>query len=93
MNHSPDTSGIRQMWAPGRDARVELAKASGLPRAVVDRALAGLWNVVSSRRRSVFVGIGAFEWRPWKRPLPTGRKVRTWRLAFKPSRYAERWHG
>ena len=93
MNRNPDTRGICRYWKPGEDDRVLLAEASGLPRESVDLALAGLWKVLSSRRRTKLVGFGVFEWRPWRRPLPTGRMLETWRLAFKPSRYAKKWRG
>jgi len=93
VNSKPNMSGIVRYWRTGEDDRIELARASGLSKATVDRALAGLWKVLLSKRRTKFVGFGVFEWRPWRRPLPTGKVVETWRLAFKPSRYAKRFGG
>lgn len=91
MNPNPDLSGITKYWKPGEDDRELLRRhAGGLPREHVDAFLRGLWNLVSSRRRTRLVGFGAFEWRPWRNRLPTGRFVETWRLAFKPSRYARK---
>lgn len=93
MNSCPDTSGITKYWKRGEDDRLDLAKASGLAEREVDRALDGLWSVILSRRRTKFVGFGTFEWRPWRRRIPTGKAVEAWRLAFKPSRYAKKYKG
>lgn len=93
MNSSPDTSGIRKRWVPGEDDRVDLKRNSGLSPAQVDRALAGLWKTILSKPRTKIVGFGTFEWKFWRRRIPTGRMVETWRLAFKPSRYAKKYGG
>lgn len=87
MNLNADTSGIERRWRPGEDDRVALAKYSGLTRRQTDAALAGLWRLLVSKRRTKFVGWGVFEWKPWRNRIPTGRFVETWRLAFKPCRY------
>ena len=94
MNLDPSIRGITKYWRAGADDRALLAKAAGgLPGRYVDAFLAGLWELVSRRRRTKLVGFGVFEWRPWRRRLPTGRKVSTWRLVFKPSRYSRRYDG
>ena len=100
MNVDPNTSGITKYWRDGADDRRlvldELSLGSGgrrVGRGHVDELLRALWAVVSRRRRTKLVGFGVFEWRPWRRRLPTGRMVETWRLAFKPSRYAKRYKG
>lgn len=94
MNRHPKTQGITGRWMKGLDNRVELQWFAGMaPRRRVDGFLEGLWRLVASRRRTKFVGFGVFEWRPYRKRLPTGRTVETWRLAFKPSRYAKRYKG
>lgn len=99
MNRNPDCSGISRYWKPGEDDRCALHAAvrrrlgPATPRYQVDAFLDSLWEVLSGRRRTKFVGVGAFEWRPWRKRIPTGRMVETWRLAFKPSRYAEKYKG
>lgn len=92
MNRNPEIRGIMKYWKPGEDDRV-LLKDRGLPRRYVDLFLDALWRVVSTRRRTKFVGFGAFEWRPWRKRLPTGKMVETWRLAFKPGRYLPKYKG
>lgn len=87
MNDKPDTKGIERRWVPGEDDRALLATYSGLRPRQVDDALDGLWRLLASRPRTKFVGFGVFEWKRWCNRIPTGRKVSTWRLAFKPSRY------
>lgn len=82
--------GISKRWVPGRDARVDIREASGLSRVAVDKVLDALWRHVVSNPRTKIVGIGVFEWRRWRHPIPTGRMVETWRLAFKPSQYLRR---
>lgn len=86
MNARPDTTGIDRHWVPGEDDRVLLASRSGLGRRQVDAALDGLWDLVASRRRTKFVGLGVFEWKRWRNRIPTGRFVDVWRLTFRPSR-------
>lgn len=93
MNRDPNYNGITRYWKPGEDDRLLLAKETRLSFASVDMFLDGLWRLVSSRRRTKFVGVGVFEWRPWRCRLPNGKHVRTWRLVFRPSRYAERYRG
>ena len=93
MNRRPDQSGITKYWRVGEDDRCDLRQRTALSDSVVDRMLKGLWETIRSRRRTKFVGFGVFEWRPYRRRLPTGRMVETWRLAFKPSRYAEKYKG
>lgn len=94
MNMDPDLRGITKYWKPGEDDRELLRRRAGrLPRRYVDLFLHGLWSLVSSRRRTKIVGLGSFEWKPWKNRLPTGKFVETWRLAFKPSRYLPKYKG
>ena len=93
MNRKPDMSGISRYWKPDEDDRVWLARYGGLTREQTDNALKGLWKLILSKPRTKFVGFGTFEWRPWRRRIPTGRMVDTWRLAFKPSRYVKRFGG
>lgn len=96
MNRDPDYSGITRYWTPGEDARCEiLERAKAMARRAVrredvDAVLDAMWETVLCNRRTVIVGIGAFEWRPWRRRIPTGRKVSTWRLVFKPSQHLKR---
>ena len=58
--------------------------------AKVDSFLDALLELVRSRKRTLLVGFGSFEWKhdPHKR-IPTGEMVETWRLAFKPGRYVK----
>lgn len=93
MNRNPNCEGITRYWKTGEDDRVELRRLTGVSRGTVDLLMSSLWELLTSKRRTKFVGIGVFEWRPCRRRLPTGRVVETWRLAFKPSRYAERYNG
>jgi hypothetical protein len=96
-NKKPNTSGITRYWAPGHDARCLLedellargCEPDGLKERI-DGFLDALMAVVGGNRRSVFVGVGAFAWSPWTARLPDGRRVETWHLAFKPSRYVEK---
>lgn len=89
---------IDKRWKDG-DGRLRLAELlmlntdSGCARQKVDTFLDALLELVRTRKRTMIVGFGAFEWRRWKHPIPTGRKVETWRLAFKPSKYvrARKW--
>ena len=90
MKTKTDRSGIEKRWVAGEDDRVWLAKYSGLTRSQTDRALEGLWRLLVSKPRTKFVGFGAFEWKPWRNRIPTGKFVETWRLAFRPCRYASR---
>ena len=83
-----NTSGIEKRWIPGEDDRVLLASYSGLTPPQVDNALDGLWRLLVSKKRTKFVGFGVFEWKRWCNRIPTGRFVRTWRLAFRPCRYS-----
>ena len=84
-----DTSGIERRWVAGEDDRIWLSRYSGLSKAQTDRALNGLWKLLVSKPRTKFVGFGVFEWRPWRNRIPTGEFIETWRLAFRPSRYAK----
>lgn len=89
-----DTSGLSKRWVDGEDDRRLLQVKTGLVGEWrIDRFLDGLWRLVSSRRRTKFVGFGVFEWHPWRNRLPTGRVVKAWRLSFKPSKYARRYNG
>ena len=88
MKAKTDMSGIERRWVPGEDDRVWLAQYSGLSRKQTDKALAGLWQLLVSKPRTKFVGFGTFEWKRWRNRIPTGRFVETWRLAFRPCRYA-----
>ena len=98
-NRNPRQDGITKYWKPGEDDRPALLKYLRLDggrragRGHVDGFLSGLWRMLSSRRRTKFVGFGVFEWKPYRRRLPTGKTVETWRLAFKPSRYARKYGG
>jgi len=92
-NRDPRQDGITKYWKPGEDDRELLRLRMGAAREHVDGFLEGLWGLLRSRRRTKFVGFGVFEWRPYRRRLPTGRMVETWRLAFKPSRYAGKYGG
>lgn len=88
-----NTSGIAKRWVPGEDDRVWLMHYSGLTRKQTDRALDGLWRLIVSRPRTKIVGFGVFRWAPWRKRIPTGEFVETWRLAFKPSRYVKKYNG
>lgn len=88
MKAKTDMSGIERRWVPGEDDRVWLSHYSGLTRRQTDRALTGLWQLLVSKPRTKFVGFGTFEWKRWRNRIPTGRFVETWRLAFRPCRYA-----
>lgn len=99
-NRNPRQTGITKYWKPGEDDRGELLSLVRLEpgtrratRGHVDGFLRSLWSMLGSRRRTKFVGFGVFEWKPYRRRLPTGRMVETWRLAFKPSRYTEKYDG
>ena len=95
MNRKPNTSGIDKRWKEG-DGRVRLAELlflnpdSGHARAKVDGFLEAFRKLVWGRRRTVIVGFGTFEWRKWKNRIPTGERVETWRLAFKPGQHMRR---
>lgn len=93
MNRNPNTAGITKYWVKGSDDRGLLMKSCGCSAEATDRFLDGLWRLLTRRRRTKFVGVGVFEWRPWRNRLPSGRMVETWRLAFRPSRYAKRYGG
>lgn len=93
MNGNPNTLGISKYWKPGEDDRCALMGATRVGRDRVDAFLRGLWRIVSARRRTKFVGFGVFEWKPYRRRLPTGTMIETWRLVFKPSRYVKRYNG
>lgn len=97
---TPNTEGISRYWKKGEDDRAVLlremygATPDPADKPQVDQFLAALLNVVKRRRRTKFVGIGVFEWKPWNNRLPTGERVKTWRLTFKPSRYVKgKYHG
>jgi hypothetical protein len=47
------------------------------------RFVVALRDTVLARRRTEIRGLGVFEWRPCSRRIPTGRRVRTWRLVFR----------
>lgn len=89
-NHNPVQTGITKYWVAGEDDRCALRQATKQPRRLIDLMLDGLWTLISTRRRTKFVGFGVFEWRPYRRRLPTGKMVETWRLTFKPSRYVSK---
>lgn len=91
MNRNPETSGISRYWKAGEDDRVGVRERCGLGRKTVDAVLDALIGMVFSRRRTKIVGFGAFEWRRLRgKRIPTGQTVDTWRLAFKPGRYAKK---
>lgn len=83
---------IDKRWKKN-DGRTRLAELlmlnpdNGGSRQKVDSFLDALLRLVRTRRRTMLVGFGVFEWRRWKHPIPTGKTVETWRLAFKPSKY------
>lgn len=87
---------IERRWKKGKDDRLRLAELLCLnpdsicARAKVDSFLNALLELVRSRKRTLLVGFGSFEWKhdPHKR-IPTGEMVETWRLAFKPGRYVK----
>lgn len=87
MNRDPVTKGINKHWVPGVDDKVLIAKYSKLDQDQVDAAISALWRVLTTKKKSVLVGFGTFEWKRWHNRLPTGKFVKTWRLAFKPCRY------
>lgn len=92
MNKHPDTTGITKRWTD-EDARREILKESGCNPEQVDRVLLALSKVITRNRRTKIIGVGVFEWKPWKNRIPTGRFVETWRLAFKLSRYTNKYKG
>lgn len=97
MNKEPDTTGISRYWKAGEDARVDIHAVCHVEPDVIDGVISALQKVVTSRKRTKIVGFGVFEWKPWRNRIPTGRFVETWRLSFKPCRYAgkytEKKHG
>lgn len=92
-NRNPRQSGITKYWRVGYDDRCVLQQVTRQPKERIDTFMDGLWAVISTQRRTRFVGFGVFEWKPYRRRLPTGRMVETWRLAFKPGRYLEKYNG
>lgn len=93
MNPNPRTAGISKYWKAGEDDRCLLAESCGLEPGQIDAVLLGLGGLLATRRRTKLVGFGVFEWLPWRRRIPTGRVVETWKLAFRPSRYARKFKG
>jgi hypothetical protein len=93
VNRRPDTSGIDRHWKEGEDDRVLVGRLCGHSRRTVDSVLEALRRVIASSRRTKIVGFGVFEWKPWNNRLPTGMRVETWRLSFKPCRYREKYNG
>lgn len=93
MKRAYNVAGISKYWKRGEDDREVLARQLGLnpkdegDRSKVDGFLDALMHVVKRRRRTKFVGVGVFEWKPWESRIPTGERVSTWRLTFKPGRY------
>jgi nucleoid DNA-binding protein len=98
-NKNPNTAGITKYWDPEADARCALLErigSNGFPTVrakMVDCFLESLMELVNSQRRTTFVGVGTFNWSPWKARLPNGRTVKTWHLSFKPCRYKEKFNG
>lgn len=88
-----DTSGLTKRWVDGEDDRALLASKLPCGSMYTDAFLDALWELVSSRRRTKFVGFGVFEWHPWRNRLPTDKVVKAWRLSFKPSKYVRRYRG
>lgn len=100
MNTKPNISGINRYWKRGEDDRMLIARKMNLDpdlvenRTLVDKFLNALLATVKSRRRTKLVGFGVFEWKEWNNRLPTGERVETWRLTFKPGRYVKgKYHG
>ena len=93
MNANPDLTGISRYWKDGEDDRVVIHAACQVPPDTIDDVLSAIQKVVTSRRRTKIVGFGVFEWKPWRNRIPTGRFVKTWRLSFKPCRYAGKFKG
>lgn len=93
MNRHPDTTGITKRWTE-EDARREILKECGTVCGPdqVDRVLLALSKVITRSRRTKIIGFGVFEWKLWKNRIPTGRFIETWRLAFKQSRYSEKYN-
>ena len=92
-NRNPNTSGLERRWKPGEDDRVDLRDGCGVPRSHVDAVIDALQDLLLSRRRVKIVGFGSFEWKPWNNRLPTGARASSWRLVFRPSKYARRYNG
>lgn len=97
MNRRINMNGISRYWKPGEDDRTVIAEALyGTPdptqkqRTDLDKAIDALFSVVMTRRRTKIVGVGVFEWVPWNNRIPTGHKIETMRLKFKPGRYVRR---
>lgn len=93
MNIEPDTSGISRYWKSGEDNRVDIHAVCQVEPDIIDDVISAIQKVVTSRRRTKIVGFGVFEWKPWRNRIPTGRFVDTWRLSFKPCRYAKKFKG
>lgn len=94
MNSNPQMQGISRYWKEGEDDRLAVEAYSGASRKSIDSVLDALLETVCSRRRTKIVGFGVFEWKPWNKRLPTGKRVHAWSLKFKPGRYAkERYDG
>lgn len=97
-NLNPNTSGINRYWVEGEDDRhaIEakcIENRAGLFRKDIDAVLSALMDVIVHNRRTKIVGFGVFEWKPWNGRLPTGERVSTWSLTFKPCRHKERYNG
>ena len=93
MNPNPDTKGIVRKWSP-EDARCDIYNACpGVTTEQIDMVLGALQRTLASRARTKIVGFGVYEWKRWRNRIPTGKFVDSWRMAFKPSRYAPKYQG
>lgn len=100
MKKTPNMSGIDRRWNPAEDDR-RLLEAKLLERGFdsyelrgkIDCFLDALIDVVNSNKRVKLVGVGTFQWMPWRNRIPTGKIVETWHLAFKPCRYRGKYNG
>lgn len=87
MNRNPNTSGIERRWKDGDD-RIAIRKLCGLEPSEVDKVLSALWETLLSQKLTRIVGIGVFEWVPWKCfSHKRGATINSWRLSFRPNRY------
>lgn len=75
-----------------RPERTELMKRLGMdPKDPVDhtrlyRILRAIGDVVRANGKSVFPGLGTFEWKKFSGVLPTGKSFKSHRLIFKLTR-------
>lgn len=82
-----------------RPERKDVMKAIGLDpensadHASMYRMFRAIGDVIRSRRKCVFPGLGTFEWKPKKGVLPNGEKYKSKMIKFALTRADRRKHG